>query len=445
MTPATYAELIRDLFPRLTGGIRWGLERTMRLLAAVGNPDRAFRSLHVGGTNGKGSVCASVDAVLRLGHRKVGLYTSPHLCSFRERIQLDGTPLGEDLLLTAAGRLWPAIEAERPSFFEATTALAFLALAEAGAEIVVAEVGLGGRLDATNVLRPDVAVLTNVAMDHAQYLGNTLEEIAREKAGIIKPGVPVVTAERDPAILAIFRRCALDGHSPFHVLPPGTPQLIRTGPEGSTFALQTSSWGRLELETPLPGVHQATNAALAVHALELLPDDLRPGVADVLRGLAAVRWPGRLERATVAAGPYAGDWLFDVAHNPAGMEAAVASLPALDLGRPLVAVVGVLGDKDWSRMLPPLAGAVDALLLTEPPTAPPERRWDPVAVLARLPELGAVIVPDFGEALARARAQAGRGTVLVTGSFHTVGDALALLDLAPAGVDPPLHPLLHGL
>jgi dihydrofolate synthase/folylpolyglutamate synthase len=201
----------------------------------------------------------------------------------------------------------------------------------------------------------------------------------------------------------------------------------------------------LELETPLPGAHQASNAALAVRALELLPEDLRPSGAEVVRGVAEVRWPGRLQHEAVGSGPYAGAWLFDVAHNPAGMEAMVSALPALRLRRPLAGVVGILGDKDWSRMLPPLAAAVDTLLLTEPPTAPPERRWDPVAVLARLPELRAEVALDFTDALARARVAAGVGTVLVTGSFHTVGDALALLGLAPAGVDPPLHPLLHGL
>ncbi len=435
MTPLTYADLVRELFPRLTGGIRWGLARTERLLASVGEPQRAFRSLHVGGTNGKGSVCADLDGPLRADGRRVGLYTSPHLCSFRERIRLDGEPLGEAALLEAARRLWPAVEAERPSFFEATTALAFLALAEAGADIVVAEVGLGGRLDSTNVLRPEVAVLTNVALDHRQYLGDTLEAIAGEKAGIIKPGVPVVTAERSESIRAIFAARAAELGAPFHALAADEPCAVEPALTGTRFELTTRAWGTLALGTPLPGAHQAVNAALAVRALELLPAALRPSRAAVVEGLARVHWPGRLQHEIVDGR----HWLFDVAHNPAGVESLVAALPSLALPRPLVALVGILGDKEWSRMLPPLASAADALVLTEPPSAPAERRWDAAAVLARLPEVPGEVQPDFGRALARSRALAGAGTVLVTGSFHTVGDALALLGRAPAGVDPPLH------
>ncbi|HEX9106129.1 MAG TPA: Mur ligase family protein [Longimicrobiales bacterium] len=444
MTPLTYADLVRELFPRLTGGIRWGLERTNRLLASVQHPQRGFRSLHVGGTNGKGSVCASLDAVLRADGRRVGLYTSPHLCSFRERIRLDGEPLGEEALLQAARRLWPALEAERPSFFEATTALAFLALADAGADVVVAEVGLGGRLDSTNVLLPEVTVLTNVAMDHAQYLGSTLQAIAGEKAGIIKAGVPVVSAEREPLIRAIFRERAAEVGAPFHALAQDEPRSVRATLDLTRFELETASWGLLRLATPLPGAHQAVNAALAVRALELLPADLRPARAAVVEGLVSVRWPGRLQHEVIE-GPLGGHWLFDVAHNPAGVEALLAALPALELPRPLVALVGILGDKDWRRMLPPLAAAADALVLTEPPTAPAERRWDAAAVLARLPDVPAEVTPDFGRALRRSRALAGAGTVLVTGSFHTVGDALAALGRAPAGVDPPLHAESHAL
>ncbi len=435
MTPLSYADLVRELFPRLTGGIRWGLARTERLLASVGDPQRAFRSLHVGGTNGKGSVCASLDATLRADGRRVGLYTSPHLCSFRERIRLDGEPLGEAALLDAARRLWPAVEAERPSFFEATTALAFLALAEAGAEVVVAEVGLGGRLDSTNVLVPEVVVLTNVALDHRQYLGDTLEAIAGEKAGIIKPGVPVVTAERSESIRAIFRARAAELGAPFRALAPEEPAAVHAALAGTSFELTSSAWGALRLTTPLAGAHQAVNAALAVRALELLPGSLRPARGAVVGGLAEVSWPGRLQHEVVDG--Y--HWLFDVAHNPAGVEALVSALPSLALPRPLAALVGILGDKEWGRMLPPLAAASDALILTEPPSAPAERRWDAAAVLARLPEVPGEVQPDFVRALERARALAGEGTVLVTGSFHTVGDALALLGRAPAGVDPPLH------
>jgi dihydrofolate synthase/folylpolyglutamate synthase len=200
-----YEELVRELFPRLTGGIRWGLERTRALLSAVGDPHTAYATIHVGGTNGKGSVAATIAGILHAAGHRTGLYSSPHLTTFRERIRIDGTPIEEAALLAAAERLWPHIRATEPSFFEATTAIGFLALADAGVDVAVIEVGLGGRLDATNVIAPVLSVLTNVSLDHVQLLGNTVEEVAREKAGIIKPGTPALTAETDLLVLEIFR------------------------------------------------------------------------------------------------------------------------------------------------------------------------------------------------------------------------------------------------
>src|ERR1700741_4406771 len=185
------------LFARPAGGIRWGLERTQELLAGVGDPHRRFRTIHVAGTNGKGSASALCDAALRAAHPglTVGLYTSPHLVSFAERIRIGGRPAERELLLTCEARLREAIERSGATFFEATTAIAFLCFAEAGVDVAVVEVGLGGRVDATNVVAPDAVAVTNIARDHVEYLGDSLEEIAAEKAGTFKPGVPAVTGE----------------------------------------------------------------------------------------------------------------------------------------------------------------------------------------------------------------------------------------------------------
>ncbi len=435
MSPATYQDLIRELFPRLTGGIRWGLERTERLLASVGDPHRAFRTIHVGGTNGKGSVSATIAAVLRrCDGGPIGLYTSPHLCTFRERIQIEGEPVSEAALLSAATRLWPAVEAERPSFFEATTALAFLVLAEAGVSAAVVEVGLGGRLDATNVIAPAVVALTNVAMDHAQYLGETPLAVAGEKAGIIKPGVPVVTAEPPGPVRALFQARAAQLGAPFEAVERESLREVVVTEQGTRFQVETSAWGPLSLATPLAGEHQAMNAALAVRALERLPEPLRPRRDAVLAGVPDVYWPGRLQ-VEIIEGRH---WVFDVAHNTAGVQALVSTLDALAPPRPLVLVVGILGDKEWGSMLPPLFAAADHVVLTDPPSAPAERRWDAAAALAAVAAPAAEVVPDFASALARARGRAGTGSVLVTGSFHTVGDALALLGRAPYGSDLPL-------
>lgn len=431
MTELSYGVLLERLFPRLTGGIRWGLDRTQRLLGSVGNPHLAYPAIHIGGTNGKGSVAAIIASVLREEGLRTGLYTSPHLVDFRERIQVDGRPIGELALLEAARTLWPHIEAEAPSFFEAATAIAFLALRDAHVDVAVVEVGMGGRLDSTNVLEPAVTVITNVDMDHRQYLGDDLTSIAREKAGIIKAGVPVVTAERDPAVLAVLHERARAAEAEVHLVAPPSAEMDLSG----TSAVLNTGWGELSLRVPLVGAHQALNMAVAVRSLDLLPASLRPSRGAVVRGVHATRWPGRLqveERAGVR-------WIFDVAHNAAGVETLCASLEALRPDRPLVAVIGVLGDKDWDRMLPPLLDMADRVLLVEPPSAPAERRWTPEEVLDRLGGAGARIVRPFAAALAEAESEAAGGTVLCTGSVHTVGDAMLALGIAAFPDDPGLQ------
>lgn len=452
MSEFGYTALVHGLFPRVTGGIRWGLERTRGLLAQVGDPQTRFRVIHVGGTNGKGSVAATIAAVLSAAGRRVGLYTSPHLCSFRERIRVDGVPIDEQALLAAAEPFRSAMAAEELSFFEAATAIGFNALAEAGVEFAVVEVGLGGRLDATNVVTPELVVLTNVAMDHAQYLGDTLPEIAREKAGIIKAGIPVVTAERDPVIQAIFREQALRAGAPYQVLSCEAVIDVRLARDGTRFRMPETCWGQLELHSPLVGLHQATNTALAVRALECLPAASRPEESALHQGMKQLVWPGRLQIEEIDGQC----WVFDVAHNAAGIAALAATLDALALPRPLVFLVGILGDKDWSAMLPPLCELGDALVLTVPPGAPRERCWNPSAVRDSVRCQGAEVVPEFAGAVARAAGHAGRsrkhsaggtgmadlssqaGTVVVTGSVHTVGDALVLLGRSPFTPDPPL-------
>lgn len=437
LPPLTYAELVDELFPRLTGGIRWGLERTQRMLASVGDPHRSFRVVHVGGTNGKGSVAAHVEAILRRAGSRVGLYSSPHLCTFRERIRIDGAPIPEQALLAAAERVWPAVRAEAPSFFEATTAIAFLALADAGVDTAVVEVGLGGRLDATNVVTPDVVVLTNVSLDHVQLLGPTLADVAREKAGIIKTGVPVVTAEAGGVAADTFRDTAEAGGAPLRVVTADMVRDVAPAADGTEFTLMGTHWGELHLRTPLAGRHQASNAALAVHALDVAPA-LRPEAGVIMEGVARVHWPGRLQVARAGGVT----WILDVAHNVAGIEALVAALQELAFPQPVAALVGVLGDKDWRGMLAPLNAAVDHMILTVPPTAPQDRRWNPEDALAAAPSDRAEIELDFTAALGRAHefaANAG-GSVVVTGSFHTVGDALASLGMCADGSDFVIEP-----
>lgn len=417
------------LFARPTGGIRPGLERTEQLLAGAEDPHRRFLSLHVGGTNGKGSVSALCESALRMAGRRTGLYTSPHLVSFAERIRIDGGPVDRDLLLACEARLRPEIERSGATFFEATTAIAFLCFAEAGVEVAVVEVGLGGRLDSTNVLAPVATAVTNVALDHVEYLGGTLAEIAGEKAGIFKPGVPAVSGEGDPEIAAVLRARAEAVAAPFVGLDDVTRiEQVTTGLDGTRFRLVSARWGERDVSLPLVGLHQARNAALAAELLGVLPDDLRPAWETVGRGFRAVRWPGRMQ--VVRRGGQT--WIFDVAHNPAGVAALAQALDALELPRPLVLVTAILADKAWGEMLPPLLGRTDAAIFTVAPSAPEDRRWDPEAAARAVevpPRFPLRVIPDLGAALSRVETLAPYGTVLVTGSVHTVGDALQALEI----------------
>jgi dihydrofolate synthase/folylpolyglutamate synthase len=404
----SFEDACRFLFARQGSRIKWSLGPTEGLLAVLGHPERHFPCVHVAGTNGKGSTCAFVAAELRARGFCVGVYTSPHLVSVRERVVVDGIPIDEAAFAEWATFLRPHIERLDASFFEATTALAFADLAARGVDIAVIEVGLGGRLDATNVITPLVSVVTKIAREHTDYLGTDLRDIAREKAGIAKPGVPFATGERAPAVRdALVAEAERRGANPVILVDTERPPAGRLG---------------------LVGRHQHANAWVALAALNALPPPFGPPpVADA--------WPESFSR-TFVPGRFdvRGRWIFDVAHNPDGARVLAETLRDCDPPRPRRALVGVLGDKDYLGMIACLADEVDGFVFTMPDTAPQRRRWD----LGRLErELGRLTVahqfePDFERALARVQEQA--ETVVVTGSFHTVGDALARLPgFAPVG------------
>lgn len=420
--------LMERLFPPLAVGVHWGLERTERALEALADPHRAYATLHIGGTNGKGSVASTLSSILRRGGHRTACYTSPHLCSFRERMLIDGAPLSEDAILGYADDIADVVTRFGLTFFEAVTVLAMYAFARENVEVAVMEVGLGGRLDSTNVVRPEVTAVTNVAMDHADYLGDTLPQIAREKAGIMKPGVPFVTAERSAELLTVFRELARAIGAPLTTVGPGVLTDVTVAADHTTMCLDTRSWGVLDLETPLVGLHQATNAALAVEMLEHVGVGLKPAKDHIVDGIKTVVYHGRDEIKLLDGRT----WLFDVAHNTAGVRTLVDTIDRLDLPRPLVALVGVLGDKDWRSMLPPLLSRADAAILTQPPSAPPERRWDPMEAADQVDALTSVrVVEDFVDAVGKVTDRAAGGTVVVTGSAHTVGSAMSLLGLDP--------------
>ena len=423
--PRGYVEALEFLFARTTGASRLGLERTRALLAALGDPHRSLRALHIAGTNGKGSVAATLEALLRARGLRVGKYTSPHLVDFRERILVNGEPMPGEAVVAFIERALPDIERIGATFFEATTVMALEHLARAGVDVAVIETGLGGRLDATNVVHPLVAGITTIGFDHMEYLGDTLEQIAVEKAGICKPGVPAVIGEPSPPMAAELERLArVAGAEP--VLVVGRDLTLRdivVGGEGTTFTVAHDDGVARELHTPLIGLHQAFNAATALLMLEAAGPALAVSFDDAAKALEGVRLAGRFQRVD--------GWIFDVAHNPDGMRVVVQTLATVRPSRPLVALLCVLGDKDWRAMIELLGPRVDRLVLTQAPTAPASRAWDPDAAgaFARTAGFVAEVIGDFDEAMRRARVLG--ATVLVTGSFHTVGDALARLQRSP--------------
>ena len=368
----------------------------------LGRPDRHFPTIHIGGTNGKGSTSAFVAHELQAQGWRVGLYTSPHLVSPTERIMVNGVPITEVAFAQWITMLKPHIERVDASFFEATTAIAFADLAARGVDIAVIEVGLGGRLDATNVLNPLVSAVTKIALEHTDYLGNDLKGIGREKAGIAKPKVPFITGESDPEVLA-----AIVGEA------------RRRGAE-PIITVDTTLRARRDTRLGLVGKHQLANALVAHAVLNALPSPFGPVGKNFPASFASAYLPGRFETR--------GKWIFDVAHNPDGMSVVAEAIRSArpPLRRPLHALVGIRNDKNWRAMLEVLRPVVDKIVLTVPPSIPVMQRWSVTDFD------GLSVEPDFERALHDI--QEGAETVLVTGSFHTVGDAMARLPgFAPVG------------
>lgn len=419
----TYAEALAYLGDLGRFGMRLGLETTERLLRRLGNPHRAFPSLHVAGTNGKGSTAHALAAILRVAGLRVGLYTSPHLLRFTERIQVSGREMDRADVGRLAARVRAAASGLPVTFFEATTALGFLHFAEARVDAAVVEVGLGGRLDATNVLTPVVAAITTVGLEHREHLGSTHAEIAREKAGIVKGGRPVVAGELPPPALAVVEEVARERHAPLHLLGRDfTARRDPPAPDGERLWYRgLGIEGQLAL--PLYGRHQIANAAVAACAAEVAAKEGIPiEPHHIAQGLALAHLPGRFS--VVAGTP---PIVLDAAHNPDAARALRVALEDRFGSRPVALVFGVLSDKDHLEMLRALAPRVACVLAVRPDTP---RARDPGDVVHAARDLGmrAEVWSDVERALDRARAEVGEGGVVaVSGSFYTVADAMRVL------------------
>jgi dihydrofolate synthase/folylpolyglutamate synthase len=391
-------------------GIKFGLENISAIVEGLGHPERAFKSIHIAGTNGKGSVTAMVDAALRAAGHRSARYTSPHLIDLSERFVIDGRPAAADVLASAINEVRTAIDGLRargrlevqPTFFEVTTAAAFQLFRRAGVGVAVLEVGLGGRLDATNVVTPPELIataITSIAFDHQLYLGSTLREIALEKAGIIKPGVPVVVGPLDSESTAAIDETSAKLHAP----------LIRASArdcEGITVGLA--------------GIHQRSNAAVALRLLEIVDaNGLAVPRRAIEAGLAEPQWPGRLDVRRLADGR---ELLLDAAHNPAGA-ASLASYLKAERALPRPLVFGAMRDKDVTGMFAALLPAVGTVIVTRVSNA---RSADPASLAERArtiaPAMPIVIEPDLDRALDAAWRVSPR--IVVAGSIFLLGDVM---------------------
>jgi dihydrofolate synthase/folylpolyglutamate synthase len=417
-----YQRCLQTLYGLRRFGVKLGLDTIRDLLDGLGNPQSRFRSVHLAGSNGKGSIASGLAAILgRAGHR-VGLYTSPHLVRFNERFCVGGRPVSDQTLLAAYEAVRDVSPGRRsPTFFEFATAMAFHIFAAEGVDWGIIETGMGGRMDATNVLAPELSIITNVSLEHQAYLGDTLAAIAAEKGGIIKPRTPVATGVRDPEPAAVLDEIAARLDAPLYRL--GTDFHARPERDGAfRYEGVTARWDGMK--TGLAGSFQIENAALTLAACELLS---RKGVdlplSTVREGLAGNRWPGRLE--VVAEHP---TLLLDGAHNRAAARHLAAYLRENFAGRSITLVVGVLDDKPHRDMLADLLPTCRRAILTRART----ERALPVETLreaaeGRVDELA--VVPDVAEALAAARDGASpEDVVCVAGSLYVVGEAKEALE-----------------
>jgi dihydrofolate synthase/folylpolyglutamate synthase len=417
--PSAYARAQAYLFGLKSGGPRYGIDRMRLLSEALGHPERAVPCVHIAGTNGKGSTAALLESIVRSAGWRVGLYTSPHLVRLGERVQVDRRPLSDPDIAAFVEELRPAAErvAARggpdlhPTFFEFMTAMAFLRFARARCDLAVVEVGLGGRLDATNIVEPEVCAITSIGLDHCEYLGDTIPQIAAEKAGIIKPGVPVVIGRMPPDAEATIRRIAGDRGS----------RVVSVAEE---FGEDIGGYPR----TSLAGDYQRWNAATASLVARLLPERFRLTLETVSAGLAAADWPGRWQRSKVGERTV----IFDASHNPEGASVLDTNLGRLvsETGRKPVVVAGALGQDRGRALLAVVCRHARELHLAVPNQS---RALSHAELVALVPPwyTGRVVRSTVeglfpGPGLCRAGDLG--DVVVVTGSIYLVGEVLARLE-----------------
>ncbi|MFO7713882.1 bifunctional folylpolyglutamate synthase/dihydrofolate synthase [Desulfosarcina sp.] len=428
MPTKAYTECLDAMFGMRRFGIILGLSTITNILAGLGNPQQRFSSIHIAGTNGKGSIASAIATILQQAGYRVGLYTSPHLIRFNERICINGTPITDDAVVAA----WEAVKSvhhgnREPTFFEFSTAMAFQAFGQGDVDYAVIETGMGGRMDATNVVKPLVSVITNISLEHKTYLGSTIAAITGEKAGIIKPGIPVVTGVSQTKARAVIEKAASAQSSPLFMKSRDF-NVRRTGDNRFSYRGIDHRW--TGMRTSLLGGHQVDNASLTLAACELIMRrDNRLSRDHIQSGLIQNRWPGRLE--VVSQRPYV---ILDGAHNLMAARRLSRFLQDNLAGRRITMVAGILDDKPYSAILKDLVAPCARLILTRPKinrSLPPE-----TLETAAKPLISDIqIVADVGDAVRYAIATSKPDdAVCVAGSLYVIGEAKAALEKSGEGL-----------
>ena len=418
----SYKEALQYLYSLQKFGIKFGLSKTSNLLKAFGNPHHGQKYIHIGGTNGKGSVAAMVESVLIKAGLKVGFYSSPHLVRFTERFRVNGEQMAPEKIAQVVEELKDAIDPDHlPTFFEVTTAMALLLFEREKTDVAIMEVGMGGRLDATNIIQPIVSVITNISLEHQDFLGHRLVDIAGEKAGIIKKGVPLVTGATQPVVIELFEAKCQEKHAPFRRVGKD----VRYHSKASSFNYYGFRLSLKNVELSLKGRFQYRNAALALAVIELMADEgFEITSGNILEGLRDTRWPGRMQ--VISEKPLI---VLDGGHNPAAIGKLSESVRHCFDYKRLILVLGVMEDKDIRGIVEGIVPIADYVIFTKPDyyrSASPEKVMRAAAVFENKGEIQA----DIPQALDKARNIADSDDmILVCGSLFTVGAALTSLDV----------------
>jgi dihydrofolate synthase / folylpolyglutamate synthase len=424
----SYQEGIEYLYNLQKYGIKFGLSKTSNLMKAFGNPHKGRKYIHIAGTNGKGSVATFIASILKHAGIKVGLYSSPHLVRFTERFRINDEEISREKAAGLIDELKGAVVSDSPpTFFEATTAMAFLYFARENTDIAIMEVGMGGRLDATNLITPLVSVITNISMEHQFFLGSRLLDIAGEKGGIIKEGVDLVTGATQPSVISLFKSICRKKRAPMWRV--GTDISYRTNKYGFHYKGIKRRFNRLQLG--LKGSFQVRNAALALAAIELLEKQgFRISPRDFQEGLKNSSWPGRMQ--VVAENPTV---LLDGAHNPAAIRALAGAIRTGFGYRRLILVIGIMADKEIGQLLRGIVPIADYVVYTRPVYS---RAADPKILMAEAASLErpGKVEPLLTKAIEKARDMADpEDLIVICGSLFTVGEALTYFDPETYGQD----------